>query len=124
MRSFARRSGFRGPRITRPVGEGTRCGRQLATQIPFLLQVDVPLHSGTSSELLTGRQVPVPHALQAPVHAVSQQTPSLQNPDEHWLAPVQSWPLGRLAGGCVPQAPTPLQVAPLVHSDSGSLPAA
>ena len=110
--------------LAHPVGEGMRRGPQRATQTPFLLQVDVPLHSGTSSESLTVRQVPVPHARQASVHAALQQTPSLQNPDKHWLAPVQSWPLGRLAGGCGPQAPTPLQVEPLAHSNSGSLPAA
>jgi hypothetical protein len=54
------------------------------------------------------------HAWQAPVHALSQQTPSTHEPDVHSPALAQTVPLGALT-----HAPAPLHVRP--HSSSGSV---
>jgi hypothetical protein len=67
-------------------------------QAPVASQVFAPVHSETSSALVTGVQVPGV-ALQrwhAPAQGVPQHTPSLQIPDEHTIAPSgQSDPSGR-----------------------------
>jgi hypothetical protein len=42
------------------------------------------------------------HALQAPLQALLQQTPSTQNPLEHWLFPEQLAPFDCLGAQVVP----------------------
>jgi hypothetical protein len=87
------------------------------------LQIIEPAHSGTSCVFLTIWQVPVPQLWQGALHMLPQQTPSVQKPDEHSAEPLQSSPFALLpAVGGLPQAPAPLQVVPLVHSSSGSVP--
>jgi len=69
-------------------------------------------------------QVPVSQLRQGVSHALLQQTPSLQNVDEHSLPEAHSSPiaLGPPTGG--PQAPAPLQVMLPVHSPAGLVPCA
>jgi hypothetical protein len=58
-------------------------------------------------------------AWQDPVQAVSQHTPSTQNPEAHSEDAVQDVPLGKFVGAT--QAPEPLQSL-FTHSLSGSVP--
>jgi hypothetical protein len=67
--------------------------------------------------------VPLPffvavQAWQFPVHAASQQTPSVQNVDKHCVPNAQALPFGCAIGAWL-QAPDPLH-SPGVHSLSGS----
>ena len=54
------------------------------------------------------------HALPEPHVAAPQQTPSVQNPLEHWLGPEQVAP----AVSLLVQTPLPLQKLPLTHPAS------
>jgi hypothetical protein len=74
------------------------------SQAPVCPQVDLSLAVqtlwGSATPIAVGQQVPIrPLWLQlthGPVQVTLQQNPSAQKPDAHWLAPVQTAPIGRL----------------------------
>ena len=71
---------------------------------------------------VTGVHVPVEQLSHAPVHALLQQTPSLQKRDPHSLAAAQISPFVLLpVDDAAPHTPAPLHVVPLAHSRSGSV---
>ncbi|MDX2023448.1 MAG: hypothetical protein SF187_24645 [Deltaproteobacteria bacterium] len=90
----------------------------------------MPAHDPSFMPLATGVQVPLPHASQAPLHALLQHTPSGQNPDAHSAGPPHAtpcfflhWPLTQvlllsLQGFCALQL---LRQAPPLHENSPQL---
>jgi len=91
------------------------------SQAPVCPQVDLSVAvqtlCGSATPMAVGQQVPMrPLWLQlthGPVQVTLQQKPSAQNPEAHWLAAVQTAPMGRL-----PQLPfTHLTVAAQSESD-------
>ncbi len=81
------------------------------------LSVAVQTLCGSATPMAVGQQVPMRplwlQLTQGPVQVTLQQNPSAQNPEAHWLAAVQTAPMGRL-----PQLPfTHLTVAAQSESD-------
>ena len=92
------------------------------SQVPVWPQVDLSVAvqtlCGSATPMAVGQQVPMrPLWLQlthGPVQVTLQQNPSAQNPDAHWLAALQTAPIGRL-----PQLPfTHLTLAAQSESDA------
>jgi hypothetical protein len=71
------------------------------------LQVLAPVQVSLSSAPLTWVQVPVPHAMQVPLHCTLQQTPSVQNPLVHSVPVAHMLPVVLVAVHVVPEQKNP-----------------
>lgn len=95
--THAEPSGLRPHELAIQVNPVAHAPEQVVGQVLFVPSQTKGEHEGAPGDpLMDGTHVPPPHVPQLP-HALAQQCPLTQNPELHWLLPVQATVLPSLA---------------------------